>query len=308
MKSYYRIMLGRQSRYFDKCLKGNFIGVDFEINADLTDILSIDWREFNQKFIPIYMQNHPDKSKITAGLACGSVWTVSKGIQNSDVILCPNGLGKYLIGEVSGQYSYKPGDILPHRRDVRWYPTIIERTNMSQALQYSTGSIGTVCNITRFADEIERLFSGNAPPTIFSTDETVEDPSTFALEEHLEEFLVQNWKQTEFGKNYSIYEEEGELVGQQYASDTGLIDILAISKDKKEILIIELKRGRASDNVIGQIQRYMGYVQQELAESGQSVKGVIIAHEDDIKIRRALVVAKNIEFYRYQVSFKLFKS
>ena len=59
--------------------------------------------------------------------------------------------------------------------------------------------------------------------------------------------------------------------------------------------------------MVGQIQRYMGYVQEELAEETQLVKGVIIALNDDTRIRRALSVAKNIEFFRYQVSFKLFK-
>jgi len=60
--------------------------------------------------------------------------------------------------------------------------------------------------------------------------------------------------------------------------------------------------------VAGQIQRYMGYVLEELAEKGQSVKGVIIALEDDNRIRRALAVAPNIEFYLYQVNFKIFKA
>ncbi|AMU85995.1 endonuclease NucS domain-containing protein [Dehalococcoides mccartyi] len=308
VKNYFRIMLGRKSRYADECRKGNFIGVDFEINIDLKGKLPDNWRLFNQEFIPIYLKNHPDKTKVSAGLACGALWTVAKFLNKGDIVLCPNGTGSYLVGEVIEDYSYHPGEVLPHRRAVRWYPNLIERTALSQALQYSTGSIGTVSNITKFADEIEKLISGNTSPTIVSTDDTVEDPSTFALEEHLEEFLIQNWKQTEFGKKYDVYEEDGELVGQQYPSDTGPIDILAISKDKKELLVVELKRGRASDHVVGQVQRYMGYVQQELAEEGQSVKGVIVALEDDIRIRRALSVAPNIEFYRYQVSFKLYKS
>ena len=97
-------------------------------------------------------------------------------------------------------------------------------------------------------------------------------------------------------------------MGQQYPSDTGPIDILAISKDKLELLVVELKKGRASDAVMGQVQRYMGYVLEELAEQNQTVKGVIIALDDDIRIRRALAVVNNIEFYRYQVSFKLFKT
>jgi restriction system protein len=45
----------------------------------------------------------------------------------------------------------------------------------------------------------------------------------------------------------------------------------------------------------------------ELAEENQSVRGVIIALEDDLRIRRALRVARGIDFYRYEVSFKLHK-
>jgi len=91
-------------------------------------------------------------------------------------------------------------------------------------------------------------------------------------------------------------------------SDTGPLDILAISKDKQTLLVIELKKGRASDSVVGQIQRYMGYVQETLLEDFQQVKGIIIALEDDLRIRRALSVANNIEFYRYKINFKLFKN
>ncbi len=308
MKNYYRIMLGRKSIHADECFKGNFIGVDFGIDIDLTENLPDNWREFNQKFIPFYLKKNPNKSRVSAGLACGALYTVSKGIQNGDIVLCPNGTGSYFVGEVLANYSYHNEGILPHRRTVRWYSKTIERSEMSKSLQNSTGSIGTVSDITKYAQEIEILIAGNRPITIISTDETVEDPSVFALEKHLEDFLAQNWKQTELGKNYDIYEEDGELVGQQYPSDTGPIDILAISKDKKELLVVELKKGRVSDSVVGQIQRYMGYVQEELAEESQSVKGVIIALEDDIKIRRALAVTKNIEFYRYQVIFKLFKN
>ena len=125
------------------------------------------------------------------------------------------------------------------------------------------------------------------------------------MEQHLEDFLVQNWAQTELGKEYDVYSEEGERVGQQYLTDTGPLDILAISKDKKRLLVVELKKGRASDVVVGQILRYMGYVQDELADNGQTVQGVIIALEDDQRIRRALSVVPNVTFYRYEIDFKL---
>lgn len=308
MKNYYRIMLGAKSVHAEECFQGNFIGADFGIDLDLSRQLPDNWREFNQKFIPIWMEKHPGKSKISAGLSCGALWTISKGINKGELVLCPNGSSGYHVGEIMDNYSYHPEGILPHRRTVKWYPVTIERSSMSDALRNSTGSIGTVSDITKYAVEIETLIGGRKPPTIISTDETIEDPSVFALEKHLEDFLVQNWKQTELGKQYDIYEEDGELVGQQYPSDTGPIDILAISKDKKTLLVVELKKGRISDNVVGQIQRYMGFVLEELAEKNQMVKGVIIALEDDLRIRRALSVTTNIEFYRYEVSFKLFKS
>jgi restriction system protein len=308
MKRYFRIMLGAKSIHAEECFKGNFIGADFNINTDLTNNLPDNWRDFNQKYIPQWLSTHPGKNKISAGLACGALWTISKGIQKGEIVLCPNGSGSYYIGEVVNNYFYKSNTILPHRRLVKWYPNTIERLAMSEALRNSSGSIGTVSDISKYADEIEILIGGVRPATIISTDASIEDPSEFALEKHLEDFLVKNWKQTELGKNYDIYEEEGELVGQQYQSDTGPIDILAISKDKKIILVVELKKGRVSDNVVGQIQRYMGYVLEELAEDNQTVKGVIIGLEDDLRIKRALSVTTNIDFYRYQINFKLFKN
>jgi restriction system protein len=307
MKSYYRVMLGQKSVYADECFAGGFIGTDFGITQDLTKKLPEEWRTFNREFIPIYLAAHPDKTKIGAGLACGALWTVSKGIQKGDIVLCPDGTGKYRVGEVSGGYYYEPGKVLFHRRPVTWLNVMIDRSAMSETLRNSTGSIGTVSNITQHRDEVEKLIGGISAPVIISTDVTVEDPLAFALEEHLEDFLVKNWPHTEFGKDYDIYEEDGEK-GQQYQTDTGPLDILAVSRDKKHLLVVELKKGRASDSVVGQTLRYMSYVQEELAEEGQTVLGAIVAHEDDARIRRALTMTPSISFYRYQVSFKLVKA
>lgn len=306
-KRYYRVMLGAQSKHATAAYEGNFIGADYGLDIDLTDQLPDDWREFNAKFRPIFRQRWPDKSKIAAGLACGALHTITKGIDVGNIVLCPDGDRTYLVGEVMGDYSYHPNQILPHRRPVRWFTQRIERDDMSQALKNSTGSAGAVSNITKHAPEIESLLAGNAPVQLIALDEAVEDPSMFALEKHLEHFLVQNWAHTELAQTYDIYEVDGEVVGQQFRTETGPMDILAISKDGRELLVIELKKGRASDAVVGQIQRYMGYVLAELAEEHQTVKGIIIALEDDPRIRLALRVAQNIEFYRYEIDFKLIK-
>jgi len=298
-------MAGQQSIHAAQCFREGFIGIDYGFNVNLTGRLPENWKEFNREFIPIFLANRPDKTKIAAGLACGFTWTVAKGLKEGDIIITPNGNGRYHAGEITGPYFYAPGENLPHRRPVRWFNDLFDRADMSEALQRSTNSTGTCCDITAYATELDRLIGGQATPVLVASDPAVEDPAVFAMEKHLEEFLVSNWQQTELGKKYNSYSVDGELAGQQFPSDTGPIDILAVSKDGTELLVVELKKGRASDVVVGQIQRYMGYVLDELAEATQTVKGVIIALEDDLRIRRALRVTQGIEFFRYQVSFNL---
>jgi restriction system protein len=306
MKQYNRVMAGAQSVHAGLCFREGFIGVDYDIDVDLTGRLPEYWGDFNKEFIPVFLAKNPSKSKVAAGLACGMTWTVSKGLNEGDVVITPDGKKGYRAGEITGSYLHAPDGPLPHRRPVRWHAESFDRSEMSEALQRSTNSFGTCCDVTKYTEELERLIGGQAVPTLVSTDETVEDPSVFALEKHLEDFLVANWSSTELGANYDIFEEDGEVVGQQYPSDTGPIDILAISKDKKELLVVELKKGRASDYVVGQVQRYMGYA-CDIAEDGQAVRGAIIAFDDDQRIRQALKVTKGIDFYLYEVNFKLFK-
>ena len=110
------------------------------------------------------------------------------------------------------------------------------------------------------------------------------------------------------GRDYEIFQEDGEIVGRQYMTDAGRIDILAVSRDNSRILVLELKRGRASDEVVGQTLRYMGYLMDQVAEDGQVVEGLIIAPEDDRKLQWALQAVPNVRFFRYCLDFKLTES
>ena len=307
MKKYYRVILGKHHKHFKDCYDGKFIGVGW-ISIDLKNDLPETLREFNKKFIPAVQKNFPNSSKVTAGLACGAIYAVAKYLSVDDIVLCPDGQRNYRVAKISGGYyfnSEKPSIV--HRRPVEWIPVTISRDEMSEALRNSTGSIGTVSNISKHADEIENFIKGVSPVSISSTDKEIENPSMFMMENHLEHFLVKNWNKTPLSKKYDIYEDE-DVSGKQFQTDTGPIDILAISKNKKVYLVIELKRGRASDSVVGQVQRYMGYIKEEFLEKDQTVRGAIIALEDDIKVKRALSVTKDIDFYQYKINFDLIKN
>lgn len=308
MTACYLVRLGRQGAFVDECVASGFIGVDFDIDEDLTGRLPDDWHAFNRAFIPVFLRNHPEKTKVAAGLACGMLWTVAKGVNEGDLILSPTGAGMYHVGHVTGAYHFVPGSDLPHRRSVAWRSELVARADMSSQLQRSTSTVATLANITGHLAEVESLVGGPRTPDLVATDPSVEDVVEFALEKHLEDFLVSNWDKTTLGSTFSIYRDsDGAVIGRQYPTDTGPIDILAVSNDNAQLLVVELKRGRASDTVVGQIQRYMGYIKGEVAEPQQTVRGVIIALDDDVRLRRALSVAPDIEFYRYKVNFQLTK-
>ncbi len=165
MRKYNRIMLGKAGKYAKICREQGFIGADFEIYEDLSDSLFENWRDFNRKFVPILMQNNPEKSKTAAGISCGFLWTIAKGLNVGDVVLCPSGEGYYYVGTIDSEYYYVPGGDLPHRRKVIWMDTIIYRKDMSEKLHNSSGSIGTCCELTKYAEELEALISRGTVPT-----------------------------------------------------------------------------------------------------------------------------------------------
>lgn len=116
--------------------------------------------------------------------------------------------------------------------------------------------------------------------------------------------MVRNWESTELGKKYELIEQDGDLVSPQYRTEVGSIDLLVKDKDTKQYVVIELKKGQTSDDTVGQVARYMGWVKRKLA-NGNEVKGIIIARSNDSKLQYALLEMRNVELFVYKVSFAL---
>jgi hypothetical protein len=128
------------------------------------------------------------------------------------------------------------------------------------------------------------------------------------FERYLEEFIEANFGKINFGAKLELYQDEENSSGRQFRTTIGRIDLLAIDKQKNEFVVIELKKGRSSDVVVGQILRYMGWVKKNLAKNNYSVKGIIIVREMDDKLEYALSQISNIELYLYNISFDLRKN
>ncbi|MEA3463520.1 MAG: endonuclease NucS [Patescibacteria group bacterium] len=151
-------------------------------------------------------------------------------------------------------------------------------------------------------------------PAIENIKDTEQDPSEikgvqnmeFVMERYLEDFIETNFSQI-FDANIELYQGE-ENSGRQFPTSIGNIDLLAIDNENKEFIIIELKKGKSSDVVVGQILRYMSWVREKLsAVNGYSVRGIIVVKEKDEKLEYALKLVPNVRLFLYEVSFELKK-
>ena len=161
---------------------------------------------------------------------------------------------------------------------------------------------GSAIKLTLICEDIKDIIRYSTGDIITPETDTVVSSSSFAFEKHLEDYLYTNWNATTLGQQYKLCEN-----GRQMQTDTGPLDILALKDDDSQFLVVELKRDKASDVVVGQTLRYMGYVKSEMARNNQTVKGCIIATEEDRGLKRALSVTPDIDFYKYKINFSLDK-
>lgn len=282
-------MLGRGSMYAKMCREEGFIGADFDINMDLSDSLYENWRDFNAKFIPVWMEKVPGKSKTSAGLACGFLWTIIKGLKIGDIVLCPSGEGYYYIGTITSDYYYVPNTTLPHRRNVEWMDTIIQRKSMSQKLKNSSGSVGTCCDLTAYSEEIETLIAGNTynEPVSTSSSQNVQ-PKSF--DERSLHKLFCSFLRTRNIYAKTIYHEKSstridsaqkwvhpDIVGVQFEEfkNDATLSLLKATEPKETVHIYsyELKRKIDSDYTLKQC--YF----QALSNSSWANFGYLVAFE-----------------------------
>ncbi|MDI1226924.1 MAG: endonuclease NucS [bacterium] len=113
------------------------------------------------------------------------------------------------------------------------------------------------------------------------------DGELFLLEAGLEEAVKKNLKQ--LGLKLA-----DENIRQQCALGIGIgrTDLICLDKNDN-FVVLELKAVASSEAVIGQIQKYMGYVRENWAEkSGKQVHGIILTPTFDEGLRYAAKEAK----------------
>jgi hypothetical protein len=159
-----------------------------------------------------------------------------------------------------------------------------------------------------YKDEIEKQELGVPEDTTAVKGTTAEDGNElsveaareFAFERDLRNYLVKNLPLIEPGLR--LYEEES-ITGVEFDAGGRFIDILAVDKDGGYV-VVELKVSRGYDRVVGQLLRYMTWVEQNM-ETSQRVRGVIVANEITADPKLACSRIPDIRLIEYEIAFKL---
>lgn len=128
----------------------------------------------------------------------------------------------------------------------------------------------------------------------------------FVLEKYLQEFMFSNWDCLELGQDWALYSADGDAeTAVEFPTDIGRIDLLAKHRIEPKRLVVELKRNQTSDDTVGQVLRYMGWVQEKLAAPGELVEGLIVARALDQKLKYALSRVDDVSMQVYRIDFSL---
>lgn len=278
----------------------------------LNNLISIGWTRLGdisklsrEELSKLIASAYPEKPPGTKGLLTNMLWGFYHEIALGDFVIARRGRKTLAaVGTViqTATYSPKRNPYIdhPHFLGVSWQESPRDKAFPNIVFPMHT--------LAPTSEEGARKILHDTPVIIDPEPlDEIEDPQAFVLEKYLEDFIVSNFR-TIFKNDLEIYKDSEGNNGQQYDTEIGRIDILAVEPKSKSFVVIELKKGRPSDQVIGQVLRYMGWTKKNLCNEGQNVKGLIISRDSDLKLSYALEMIRDVDVRYYTVSFKLVES
>jgi endonuclease len=233
---------------------------------------------------------------------------------------------RHLFWDMVADMSLQKGDILTRQQVVAWfdakYPKVKPATIAAHLLRLSVNAPSRHHYSAKPGEDdlLYQIDSGrfrlydaavDPPPLIPGTGspgeiEPEEDDDTvtgaeFAYERDLKHFLAKNLSLIERGLR--LFEEE-EIRGLEFPVGGRFIDILAVDA-RGNLVVIELKVSKGYDRVVGQLLRYMGWIEQNQAEPDQQVRGIIIARTISEDLRLACSRVAGVSLFEYELAVKL---
>lgn len=125
-------------------------------------------------------------------------------------------------------------------------------------------------------------------------EEALESYASLSLEKDLRDYLAKSPSTLE--KGLSTIEKEFDT------KEVGKIDLL-LSDKKGYDVVAELKKGRKSDDVVGQLSRYMGWV---MKNRNKKVRGIVVVSEPDERLNYSILpFGGSVKIKYYRVKFEI---
>ena len=232
---------------------------------------------------------------------------------------------RLLMREMVDELAPETGTVFTKKEALNWfaqhYPKVKDGTVSAHLLRFSTNSKSRHHYSPRSDEDLlfqldrgrfRRYDGATDPPPVsdqapvdvadpVEDDEVPTEPSQFAYESDLRDFLARNLAIIEPG--LQLYEEEG-ITGVEFPVGGRFADLLGVDAQGR-LVVIELKVSRGYDRVIGQLLRYMAWISEHQAESGQGVRGIIVAREISDDLRLACSSIPDVELYEYELAVTL---
>lgn len=221
----------------------------------------------------------------------------------------------YTVGDITSWFQehypkVKPRTVRAHvigmtsnHTSRHFYPTLASRSPLFH--QMGPGLLEPFDPDQHLGDEA-RAEPLDEDDSLSTEEEPVDvEAAEFVLESQLEAFLAGNWSRLDWGRPLAIWRGPAGEVGHQLATPVGRLDFLCLDTSANSLVVVELKRGRPSDRVVGQLARYIGWVRNHLAAPGQQVEGLVVSHDVDDTLRYAISALPSCRLLVYEVNFEL---
>lgn len=308
----------KKTKIFEKVWKydvqNSTIAVGWLELGDISRFKSKD--ELRRSYKEVYPE---EKNPSTITRDINTIWRFYHDIEPGDKIIARRGRKIILgIGTVQDPkkvyFEPEEGKERIDNLTDRYYPNIIKVNWDDKKIEFDKQvfSFYTMYEIPE--EKYNNLVQGKVPEEAEEKieEQTEEEKTELYLEKYLEEIIARNFNGL-FKNQLELYEDEEGNTGQQFSivgengREIGRIDILAKEPKTNSYVVIELKKGRKSSKVVGQILSYMGWVKENLCEEGQNVKGLIICKEGDERLNNALMMVSDmidLKFYKLNLELR----
>ena len=274
--------------------------------------IAIGWSELGDvsgltkkpELVEVFKKVYGDKQQNARDSNC--MWNFYHEINQGDIVIARRGTKRIVgIGTVKEPPFFdekKGGQRVGNLGEDDYYPNFIKVTWEPKDIAFERIIFSF---FTMYEIPEEKYYS--------LLNEALGEPTAFKREEFLRDYMADNFKRV-FGDRLKLYHNEDGMPGVEFpivddaGKQMGAIDILATEPASQSYMVIELKREKTSDQVVGQVLRYMGWVQENLCSGGQQVKGMIVCAGQDKRLRLALKPVSDIiavKLYELSIHLKL---